>query len=33
LAQIGQVRAIRNDGHPACEHVAMLVQQGLYDID
>lgn len=33
LAQIGQVLAIRDDGHPPCDHVAMLVQQRLDDIN
>lgn len=33
LQQIGQVLAIRDDGHPPCGHVAELVDQRLADVE
>lgn len=33
LAQIREVLAIRDDGHPPCEHVAALVGQRLQEVD
>jgi len=33
LQQIGQVLAIRDDGHPPCAHVAKLVDQRLADVE
>ncbi len=33
LAQIGEILAIRDDGHPPCAHVAELVDDRLTDIE
>jgi len=33
LAEIGQVLAISDDGHPPCGHVTELIRQHLSDLD
>ncbi len=33
LAQIREILAVRDHGHPPCEHVAALVERRLHDVD